>query len=168
MISGEAPPGRGFTLVEVLVVMALAGLVTLGLVTFYLHSQGTWIDASTQALAQRDGTTVLETIADHAGLGHHAVVVPVAGHPLNSDLQIFDTSDSLVARFFWDPADSLVHHGDGGEIDQGPIVSSAVTRFSVRVEDALGLIHVDSLRLRSAMGQIVLLSSTFGMYNRTP
>jgi prepilin-type N-terminal cleavage/methylation domain-containing protein len=159
-------PERGFTLVEVIVVMMLAGIVTLGLVTFYLHSQGTWIDASTQALAQRDGTSALEAIGARTGLGHRADLIPVAGYADNFDLQIYDTSDSMIARYFWEPTDSLLHFGDGGNIDRGPVVPTIVERFAVRLEDSLGLVHVDTLRLRSAMGQRIVMSSTFGMYNR--
>ena len=47
---------RGFTLTEVMIVIVLAGVVTLGLVTFYLNSQAWWTEASTQVLAQRDAT----------------------------------------------------------------------------------------------------------------
>ena len=37
---------RGLTLTEVTVVTVLASIVMLGIVSFYVNSQGTWMDAS--------------------------------------------------------------------------------------------------------------------------
>ncbi|NOT32625.1 MAG: type II secretion system protein [Candidatus Eisenbacteria bacterium] len=158
----------GFTLVEVVVVMALAGVVTMGLVTFYLYSQSTWIDASTQALTQRDATGALEAIGATVWSGNNATVLPAAGDSTNSDLFVYDAGGTLLGRYYWDPADSLIHWGDDVTADRGPLVPSRAERFTVSLEDSLGLVHIDSLRLRSSMGQPVSLSSTFGMYNRTP
>src|SRR5262249_37558194 len=61
-IRGPHAFARGFTLTEVMVVTVLAGVVTLGLITFYLNSQIMWTESSTQVLAQRDGTALLEAM----------------------------------------------------------------------------------------------------------
>ena len=45
---------RGMTLTEVAVVMILGTMIMAGMVGFYLSSQGLWLDASTQAITQRD------------------------------------------------------------------------------------------------------------------
>ena len=68
------PAERGITLTELTIVMALAALVTVGLMTFYLNSQGVWLDGSSQALTQRDATLVLERITRQTRLAKIAYV----------------------------------------------------------------------------------------------
>ena len=53
---------RGLTLTELTIVGVLACLVMLGLVGFYMSSQGVWMDASAQAITQREATSVIDEI----------------------------------------------------------------------------------------------------------
>ena len=55
---------RGLTLTEVAVVMILGTMIMAGLVGFYLSSQGLWLDASTQAITQREATLVAAAMRD--------------------------------------------------------------------------------------------------------
>src|SRR6187399_2559729 len=103
---------RGFTFTELMVVMVLAGVVTLGLVTFYLNSQIIWTGASTQVMAQRDATAILEVMRDSIQTASDALVLPVAGDSANK--QVIVTDGGLERHFFWNPADSCVHYGIGG------------------------------------------------------
>ena len=155
---------RGFTFMEVTIVMVLAGVVTLGLVGFYLNSQALWIDGSAQALAQRDGTTLVESISAKTRGAATAGVFPMPPDGLNHQLILWDGNGDEICQFLWDASDSLVHQHEGGA-DKGPIVPSIVERFSLSVDPTLPLVHLDSLRVRSSAGRRVALSSAFALHN---
>src|SRR5262245_928255 len=109
---------------EVMIVMVLAGVVTLGLVAFYLTSQAMWTEASTQALAQRDATAILEYMREHAHEAASAEVLPSSPDSLNHRVIFFDRSHVELDRFSWEP-DSLMHHGVGSsDAEQGPVAST--------------------------------------------
>ena len=65
---GAVTPKRrseaGLTLTEVAVVMIIGTMIMAALVGFYLASQGLWLDASTQAITQREATLVASAIRD--------------------------------------------------------------------------------------------------------
>jgi prepilin-type N-terminal cleavage/methylation domain-containing protein len=141
LVAAPSCSEKGLTLPEVMVVVVLAGVVTLGLVGFYLSSQATWLDASTQALVQRDATTLVETITREAHEAATAIVLPVGGDSTNSDLLLYRHDDPIneARRFSWDPGDSLVHAWVRNPlstlVDQGPVVSTTCERFQVAVDD---------------------------------
>src|SRR5262245_54493395 len=91
----------GFTLMEVTIV--LAGVVTLGLGAFYLNSQMLWMDASTQALAQRDATTIIEAIREKAETAASVDIQAAGGG--NNVVVFLGPGDAEMGRFFWSPAD---------------------------------------------------------------
>ena len=155
---------RGITLTEVTIVMLLAAIVTVGLVTFYLNSQATWMDASTQALAQRDATLVIEEITRASHDATLAEVVPDGNG--NSMLVLQNKDQEEFARFWWDVRnDSMLHRGAGNPSrDLGPIGISKVQQFVVDTNDTLVYIHV--LRMQSANGQPVEVASSVALYNR--
>ena len=155
----------GFTLLELMVVITLAGVVSLGLVAFYLNSQMLWMDASTQALAQRDATIIMETIREEAETSESALIQSVGGE--NNEV-IFYRGPVQQGTFFWRPADSLVHYLNGSA-DRGPLVPTKVERFYVSLDTTgLPLLNVDTLRVRSTNGQRVQISGGFAMYNNAP
>lgn len=160
--SSPAFPG-GFTFTELMVVMVLAGVVTLGLVTFYLNSQIMWTGASTQVMAQRDATAILEVMRDSIQTASDALILPVAGDSANK--QVIVIEGGLQRQFFWDPADSCVHYGIDGS-DQGAITPTRVERFDASFDAVTGILTVDTLRVRSSAGQRVTLSTSIGLYNR--
>jgi prepilin-type N-terminal cleavage/methylation domain-containing protein len=100
---------RGFTLTEITVVIVLAGVVTLGLVGFYLNSQAMWMDASTQALAQRDATSILEFMRQR-GHGAASAVWDASNHKVTF---YDDRCHQELDSFAWNATDSLVYHGIG-------------------------------------------------------
>jgi prepilin-type N-terminal cleavage/methylation domain-containing protein len=158
----SAHSSAGFTLIEAMVVIALSAIVTLGIVSFYLSAQQTWTDASAQALAQRDATTILATLSERARAADAAIVTP-STDPLNSDV-VFYQGGSESARFFAGN-DGLMHEGDAGNPDTGPMTASKVLRFHAVFDPNLKLITVDSLRVLSTNGQIVTQSASSGLYN---
>ncbi len=155
------PTPRGFTFTEVMVVMVLAGVVTLGLVTFYLNSQIMWTGASTQVMAQRDATSMLELMRRYAQNASSADVDSTSQRVI-----FFDPGLNETHRFFWSPADSFVHYGEAGNLDQGPVTPTTVEIFHVSYDQTLGLLSVDTLRVRSTAGQQVTMSTAIGLYNR--
>ena len=155
---------RGITLTEVMIVAAIGLLVLMGLGGFYLNSQATWLDASSQSITQREATLLTETIADSVRWSRAAVASnnPDADHAL---LTLYPHASLATPSwcFWWDPSDSLVHHGPDQGNDRGAILSAKVERFRV-IADA-NLVQV-AIRLRSATGRTVELSTSTMMRNR--
>jgi len=155
----------GFTLMELTVVIGLAGVVTLGLVAFYLQSQMLWMDASTQALAQRDATTIIEAIREKA---ESAATVDIQAAGGGNNVVVFLASGNVeLGRFFWSPADSLVHYAISSAPvdDKGPIAPTIVERFAVSALPNQAFVKLDTLRVRSTTGQVVQMSSGMALYN---
>ena len=154
---------RGVTLVEVAVVGVLATVVMLALTGFYINSQGTWIDASAQAVTQRELTFVLQTIADSV----HAANSADTSTP--GSLLLYDYSPTSPPPekcwFRWDATDSLIH-GGVGEADRGPIGSSKVTSFQVTQDASRRMVRVIGLQMRSANGRVLTLSTDAAFFNR--
>ncbi|TMQ70266.1 MAG: prepilin-type N-terminal cleavage/methylation domain-containing protein [Candidatus Eisenbacteria bacterium] len=152
---------RGFTFTEMMIVIVLAAVVTLGLVTFYLNSQILWTGASTQALAQRDATTLLELMRHDSQEATSAVV-----DNGNQRVILYDAALNETHRFFFSAADSFVHSGDGVVVDRGPVTPTKVESFALSYDPNLGMLNVDTLRVRSTSGERVALSTAIGLYNR--
>jgi Tfp pilus assembly protein PilW len=144
----------GLTLTEVTVVMIIGTMIMAGLVGFYLASQGLWLDASTQAITQREASLVASAIRDsvRSAGGARAFWVPDS---LHQQLALYRKADDPVPSyyFWWDASDSLIHAGTSiGGPSSGPIVSSHAERF--QVTSGPQAVRVD-LRLRSAAGSTV-------------
>lgn len=156
-------PAGGMTLIEVTIVMALAALVVMGLLTFYMNSQATWMDGSTQALAQRDGTLLVEAITDSVRKAFLAEVHDVPDS-LRQTLILRDAAQEEFCRFWWDADDSLVHQGSGLRDDRGPVVASRVTRF--QLDTLARAVEIRLIELRSNEGQLVRTTSAAALRNR--
>jgi prepilin-type N-terminal cleavage/methylation domain-containing protein len=152
---------RGLTLTELTVVMAIAAIVMIGIVTFYINSQGTWLNASSQALTQRDATLLLERMTGETRRAHSADVIsdPDTTH---EQLLLYDPSGERC-RFYWSPGDSLVHLKQGA-VD-GPVTTSRVLRFELDTNHH-SLVFLRALSMQSSTDQPVELASTMAIYNR--
>jgi prepilin-type N-terminal cleavage/methylation domain-containing protein len=157
---------RGLTLLEVTVVMAIASVVTVGLVSFYLHSQNTWMEGSTQALAQREGTLVLERITQRARHASDAYfyLSPDSTH----QGVVLVHADGSLYDFFWNAADSLIHYGmqpvGGAYADLGPCVSFPTLAFRFEKDDRV--IEMNELSMYLPTGRIVTSTGAAALYNR--
>jgi hypothetical protein len=156
-------PARGLTLIEVTIVMALSTLVVMGMLSFYISSQSTWTASSTQALAQRDATLLVETISDSV---RAATLAEVHNSPdaLHQCLILRGNDLSESWRFWWDSGDSRVHQGPHLGDDRGPVVASQVTRF--QLDTLTRLVEIRLVELRTGDGQLVRMSSAAALYNR--
>ena len=144
----------GLTLTEVTVVMIIGTMIMAGLVGFYLASQGLWLDASTQAITQREASLVASAIRDSVRAAGEAKAYPVPDL-LHQQLALFrEKGDPVPSYYFWwDASDSLIHAGTTiGGPGSGPIVGSRADRF--QVTSGAQSVRVD-LRLRSASGSTV-------------
>jgi type II secretory pathway pseudopilin PulG len=150
---------RGFTLVEAMIVIVLAAVVGFGLVGFYLNSQATWLDASTQAIAQRDATLMIDAITNQGRQW--------ASAELGSDSVSIRFRDGFGAerdRFYLDVNDHRIYHVEDVVDDRGPVTDTYVERLCLRLTTT-GIVRIDTLRVRSAEGEQVQLSSIFALYN---
>jgi hypothetical protein len=144
----------GLTLTEVTVVMIIGTMIMAGLVGFYLASQGLWLDASTQAITQREASLVASAIRDSVRSAGEAKAFSVPD-ALHQQLALFRKRGDLVPcyYFWWNGSDSLIHAGATiGGPGSGPIVTSHAERF--QVTSGVQSVRVD-LRLRSATGSTV-------------
>jgi prepilin-type N-terminal cleavage/methylation domain-containing protein len=157
-------PQAGFTLTELAIVMALAALVTVGLVTFYLNSQGMWVDASTQSMIQRDATLIVERMAQRT---HVAYTAEVLNYPdsLHQTVILFARDLEETSRFWWSQSDSLIHYSVGASgADLGSIVGSKVERFTIDRDSTH--VYLRDLKMLTTAGTPVQMTSTMRLYNR--
>src|SRR5262249_1192373 len=153
----------GLTLTEVAVVMIIGTMIMAGLVGFYLASQGLWIDASTQAITQREASLVASAIRDSVRASGFAKALMVPDS-LHQELALYrNASDPAPSYYFWwDAGDSLIHAGATiGGAGSGPMVDSHADRFQVVATQGRG-VRVD-MRLRTATGHPVEVG-TFAVF----
>ena len=155
---------RGLTLTEVTVVMILGTLIMAGLVGFYLSSQGLWLDASTQAISQREASLVASAIRDsvrQSGRAEASAVPDSLHQQLALYLKATDTTPYYY--FWWNPSDSLIHAGTTvGGPGSGPMGVSHAERFQLIANERA--VHMD-LRLRTATGGGVEISALSAFKN---
>jgi len=154
---------RGLTLLEVTIVMALAALVVMGMIGFYISSQATWIDGSTQAIAQRDATMLVETVSQGV---RRAAFAEVTSDPdsVHQTLTLHRNDGTTLQAFWWSSADSLVHQGPAAGQDVGPVVVSKVTRF--QLDTLANMVTLRLVELRAGDGQLVRMASAARLCNR--
>jgi hypothetical protein len=154
---------RGITLVEVAIVSALAMLVILGMIGFYASSQSSWMAGSSQALAQRDATLLVEAMSD--SIRRAFVAVPFdSPDSLRRGVVLYDDAGREFWRFWWDERDGRVHQGPRVGVDRGPVVNSPVTRF--QLDTLPRLVDIRLVEMRADDGQLVRMASAAALYNR--
>lgn len=156
---------RGMTLIEVTIVMVLAVMVVMGMISFYISSQSTWMAGSTQALAQRDATLLIEAISDSVRTAFMAETFD-SPDALHQGLILRNATLQPYWSFWWDGRDSLVHQGPDPNQDRGPVVTSRVTRF--QLDTLTSLVEFRLVELRAGNGQLVGMASAAALYNRGP
>jgi hypothetical protein len=152
---------RGLTLTELTVVTVLASVVMLGFTGFYLSSQFAWLDGSAKAMAQREGTFLLETIRDsvHTAYWYDA-------DPFAHQLSLYKIGESNAFYVFqWDPStsDSAMKAGPPG--GENKILESRVRRFDLAFIDS-SVVELSALEVVSATGQTTVFRTRFALINR--
>jgi hypothetical protein len=155
------------TLIEVSIVSALAMLVVLGMIGFYVSSQSSWMAGSTQAIVQRDATLLVETLSDSV---RRATLAEPFDSPdsLHRGVILYEGTDLSSLRefwrFWWNESDHRIHQGPGAGQDRGPVVNTPVTRF--QLDTLTRLVDIRLIELRADDGQLVRMSSAAALYNR--
>jgi type II secretory pathway pseudopilin PulG len=157
---------RGMTLLELVVVFVLATLVMVGLVSFYLGSQQTWMDASDQTQLQREATLVVEMLSDSVRVAASALV---SDYPDATQQSVSLYAAGAVTPFicFWrDPLDSSLYCNKLiGDESRGRLIPSKVSRFQLR-RIGTSMVELTLLELPNVSGNPVRTSSRFALYNR--
>lgn len=154
------------TLVEVTIVGVLAMIVVLALTGFYINSQGTWIDASSQAVAQREATFIMETMADSTHASASADVATAHTLILFEPPPPYGTGTEKC-RFLWNLSDSLIHQWSGNPfVDQGPLGQSKVVGFDVAENAGRTMVRILKLQVRSANGRVITMSTNAAYFNQ--
>lgn len=163
MTSRPPRPDRGSTLFELMVVTVLATSALLGIVFFYLSSQATWMEGSTQAISQREATVIMGALTDSLRKASSAAVFD-SPDSLHQGVSIRDSSGTEFFRVWWNAPDSLVHEKVRGGSDLGAIGRSKVETFTFGRADSL--VELRLLQIRSANGERVRVATTVNLYNR--
>jgi len=121
-----------------------------------------WIAGSTQTMAQRDGTTLVEALRRQVHAAQTATVD--TSDPAHHQLSLSFPSGNPPVDFRWDSTDHRVHMLVGGN-DRGPVVETPVTRiqFSTRGAD---IVELTLLELRTANGDSVRTGTRFALLGR--
>jgi hypothetical protein len=154
---------RGVSLVEIAAVGLIATIVMLALTGFYINSQGAWIEASAQAISQREATPILQVMADsvHAATSAEASLTPPIA------LILRGPGSQERSRFWLEPSDSRIHSGRGEpSVDQGPLATSTATQFVFSTNASLGLVRISKLELRSSNGRTIQMSGSAALFSR--
>lgn len=153
---------RGLTLTEVTIVAAIGMLVLMTMGGFYLTSQATWLDASAQAITQREVTMVTQAIVDSVRVAA-AVTVNQSPDTTHWQLGLARKGNLTHYYFWWDENDSLLHAGSSpGASDDHAMIRSPVERFIVEQDG--NMIRV-RLQARASTGKRVEFSGTARMRN---
>ncbi len=155
-------PERGLTLTELTITTVLASVVMLGLVSFYMSSQGVWLDSSGQALTQRETTQLAEEVTERGRPMAH-LVIDDPGASLQS-VTFYDLDGVHSVHFWWSAGDQRVHEQKDGAGDAGPVAASKVERFAFRTNTDTSYVEFD-IRMRSPENQVTAVTSGFRMQN---
>ena len=153
---------RGLTLTELTLVGILATMVMLALTTFYFNSQNMWIDGSTQALAQRDATLLVNQLRRNIHEARQALVDSTSD-PEHDHLTLEYAAASTV-EYRWDIGDRKVHLLVGS-IDKGPVIDTPVARFKLTTRDST-MVELQQAVLNTAQGDRVSIASQFALLGR--
>lgn len=157
---------RGLTLTELALVGAMGFLVMSAIMAFYMNCQNVWTDASSKSITQREATGLSEHITE---LVHRSasVFVTTVGATKNCRVQLYYKGQSSPwYTIWWSPTDSQVHELATGGTETTNI-TSVVEKFEFDpCQPCNDFLRMTELRLRSAGGSGVSLSTSMALYNR--
>ena len=162
----------GFTLVELMVAMALAGLLMLGMTILYLTAQRTWLEASSKLMLQQNATMMLQSITDPVRSAHWFELDAPDSSAIR--LQWTDKDHNQhwwLRKFYWNPSDSLIHMSIGSKVSGLPETGPAISDLKVSrlrfagVPGRPNVLRVTSLTLTDSYGQTIELNSQAVMQN---
>lgn len=155
---GDRADERGLTLTELTLVGILATIVMFALTTFYFNSQNLWIDGSTQVLAQRDATLLVNQLRRHIHEARQATVDPDPANP-ECDHLTLEYAPTKTIEYRW--KDGKVHLLEDGE-DKGPAIDTPIVRFRL-IKHGTTTVELLEAVLETAQGDKVTIASRFAL-----
>lgn len=153
---------RGITLVELTIVVVIATAVMAGLSAFYFNSQAVWLDGSSQAIAQREGSLLLDAISRET---RRAASARVEDDPdaNRQSLELVAADATTRALIRCSPDDSLVYLTDSLG-NEHALTTHRVTRLEFLATDSL--VVVELVELRAGNAHTVRTGTAIALRNR--
>lgn len=101
---------RGFTIVELMVAVALAALIFFGIAVVYMLFMDWWDRGTSQLNLQRDGSYALFDITNSIRGGSMVTI------PSDTHLDIKNAGGGIIASYYWESADSTLRNLSGGKV----------------------------------------------------
>jgi prepilin-type N-terminal cleavage/methylation domain-containing protein len=101
---------QGFTLVELMVAVALISILFFGLAGIYLLIDDSWERGSSLVNLQRDGSYALEEVATAVRMGASAIISP------STQLTVKDVNDVTISRFYLEGSDNTLRDDSGTKV----------------------------------------------------
>ncbi len=101
---------RGFTIVELMVVVALSAFIFFGLAILYMTVMDWWDRAISLMNLQRDGSYALFDISTAIRSGSNAAISP------SSSLEVKNQSGTTIAQYYWETSDNTLRDISGQKI----------------------------------------------------
>ena len=155
----QAHRDRGLTLTEVMIVIALAALVMLGLVSFYMTSQAVWMEGSSQVITQRDATLLVTAITEDVRRAARAEVGDWNGQQILYLRADRNPTTPPFRCYYWKAS----HVYAGGVMPGGNDTLVVVSQV-----DSLRLATDDTtlVQMPTSKGPPICLTSAAALYNR--
>jgi len=101
---------QGFTLVELMVAVALVSVLFFGLASIYMLIDDSWERGSSLLNLQRDGSYAMEEVATAVRIGASAVISP------STQLTVKDGNDVTIGRFYLEASDNTMRDDSGTQV----------------------------------------------------
>jgi Tfp pilus assembly protein FimT len=101
---------RGLTIVELMVVVALAGIIFFGLATIYVMVMDWWDRGNSQLNLQRDGSYALFSMSTEIRKGSLALT------PSSTELLIQNAAGSTMQQYYWETSDNTLRDISGQQV----------------------------------------------------
>lgn len=142
---------KGFTLIELMVVVVILSIVTLGLVTFFTGGARSWISGQSQLKSQREARQAMEYMVRE--IRHGESVVTGNTHTVTLAVPQLDSDPAYQVTYSWsgtnwDPVNREVNSVISNVIDftfeyycdTDPV--NPITSLPVSVSDNVNKIHI--------------------------
>jgi prepilin-type N-terminal cleavage/methylation domain-containing protein len=162
---------RGFTLVETMVVMVLAGLFMYGLTLLYLAAQRQWIEASSQLTLQQEASLVTEAIAERAREAHRWEFAGDSSSILLERCNADHSNHRYFMKYYWNGTGDSLIYAVSGEPPSGPgqplsNIKVARLRFAGLPGQPIGnKLRILAVRAKDVYGQQVDMSTEVVLQN---
>ena len=90
---------KGFSLIEMMVVVIILGLITLGLVTFFTGGTKSWVAGQSQLTAQRNARQAIDRMVRE--IRHGELVTDNSINNISVDIPALGSESAYNVTYFW-------------------------------------------------------------------